>query len=213
MFTFAHPKPILFSEFYVPGLKVPIPMKNAFLRYLWLLLVLFAVSCGTQSSGTGEDSPTGAYKRLYAAVKAKDIEGIKKQITKKSIDFGKMAAERNKTPMEKMYENGFTATTFAGTLPTMRDERINGDMGALEVWNSKDSRWEDLPFIKEDGAWKLAVGDVFAGTYQSPGKGMDQLEKEAANAVSNTQIPSVDTNKIPITNSMPAAPRKDAKAK
>jgi len=95
----------------------------------------------------------------------------------------------------------------------MRDERVNGDWGAVEVWNSKDSRWEDLPFVREDGAWKLAVGEIFDQTFQSPGKGMDQIAKEAANAQSNTQIPSIDTNKIPIANSMPVAPKKDEKAK
>ena len=188
-------------------------MKQIFLCAALFAFIITTFSCGGQSAAGGGDTPTDAYKKLYAAVKSKDIEAIKKQLTKKSIDFGKMAAERNKTPIEKMYENGFTATTFSNTLPTMRDERINGDMGALEVWNSKDSRWEDLPFIREDGTWKLAVGDLFAGSYQSPGKGTDQLEKEAANAVSNTQIPSVDTNKIPITNSMPLEPKKDAKAK
>ena len=57
-------------------------------------------------------------------------------------------------------------------------------MGSVEVWNSKDSRWEDLPFIKEDGSWKLAVGELFAGTFkiEAVGRGRDFREKEAANA-------------------------------
>jgi len=177
--------------------------------------MLVTFSCGgagtvTAPTGGGGETPTDAYKKLYAAVKGKDVEAIKLQLTKKTIEFGKMAGEKNKNP--DIYINGFTATTFAESLPTMRDERVNGDMGALEVWNSRDSRWEDLPFIKEDGGWKLAVGDVFAGTYQSPGKGRDQLEKEAANAVANKeQIPSIPTtnvnvNKIPIAN-VPPVPK------
>jgi hypothetical protein len=105
-----------------------------------------------------------------------------------------MAAERQNSPIEKVYANGFTATTFAESLPEVRDERIAGDMGAVEVWNSKESRWEDLPFVKEEGVWKLAVGDMFAGTYQSPGRGRDSLEKEAANAMSNTVVPVVPAN-------------------
>ena len=188
-------------------------MKNTLHKYLWLILLLFAVACGNQPAGIADDTPTGAYKRLYAAVKAKDIEGIKKQLSKKSLDLGKMAGERYKKPEATWYENGMTGTTFSSTLPTMRDERVNGDWGAVEVWNSKDSRWEDLPFVREDGAWKLAVGEIFDQTFQSPGKGMDQIAKEAANAQSNTQIPSIDTNKIPIANSMPVAPKKDEKAK
>jgi hypothetical protein len=129
----------------------------------------------------GSSSPTEAYKNLFAAVKKKDIEAIKKQLTQKTIEFGAMAAQRNNTPLEKMYENGFTATTFAETMPEMRDERIKDNMGALEVWNAKSNLWEDLPFINENGGWRLAVGDLFANTWVSPGRGLDSLEKEAAN--------------------------------
>ena len=186
-------------------------MKYSLHKYLPFVLVIFAVACGNQAPGVADDTPTGAYKRLYAAVKAKDIEGIKKELSKKSLDLGKMAGERYKKPEATWYENGMTATTFSSTLPTMRNERVNGDWGALEVWNSKNSLWEDLAFVHEDGRWKLAAGEQFDGSYQSPGKGMAEIEREAANAQTNRQIPSVDTNKIPIANSMPAAPKKDAK--
>jgi hypothetical protein len=57
-------------------------------------------------------------------------------------------------------------------------------MGALEVWNSKESKWEDLPFIREESGWKLAVGDIFVGNWKSPGLGRDAKERAAANAVS-----------------------------
>lgn len=149
------------------------------------------------SVSDGGSTPTEAYQALYTAVKSKNTDAIKNSLTKKSIEFGVMAAQRNGTSLEKVYENGFTATTFSEKLPTMRDERVNGDMGALEVWNSKESKWEDLPFIKEDGVWKLAVGEMFAGTYTSPGKGRDAIEKEAANAAANSNIqsaPAVNSN-------------------
>lgn len=157
-------------------------------------LVLIA-GCGG-SKTTSEDTPTEAYKRLYAAVKSKDSEAIKQQVTKKTIELAEMSAQRFGKPVEQAYENGFTATTFSDTLPTMRDERVKDDMGAVEVWNAKDNKWEDLPFILEDGTWKLAMGDAFSGSYQSPGKGRDFREREAANAVSNSRviIPENNTN-------------------
>lgn len=140
-------------------------------------------------TGSGEDSPTGAYKRLYAAVKAKDVEGIKAAMSKKSIEFAKMAGGQQNKPLEKVLENGFTGTTFSDSLPQIRDERVNGDMGAVEVHNDKDNKWEDLPFVREDGAWKLAIGEMFAGTWKSPGKSQSEKEREAANAMSNNMIP------------------------
>lgn len=143
------------------------------------LLLTSALLLGAVSQALSSDTPTEAYKRLYAAVKSRDTEAIKQQMSKKSIDFGAMAARRNNTPLAKMYEHGFTATTLSDTLPTIRDERVKDDMGAVEVWNVRDEKWEDLPFVLEDGVWKLAVGDLFAGTFRSPGRGHDILEKEA----------------------------------
>src|SRR5690606_37907965 len=111
------------------------------------------------------------------------------------------ASQRNKVPIEKVYENGFTATTFAESLPEIRDERIKDDMAAIEVWNAKDNRWEDLALVNEDGGWKFAFGDQFAGSFKSPGKGRAQIELEAANAMGNNMMevkPAGNANMIPM---------------
>lgn len=189
-------------------------MQRIFLLVITLSIFALGFACGGQNTNTtGGDTPTEAYKRLYAAVKSKDIEAIKKHLTKKSIEFGAMAAARNNTPIEKVYENGFTATTFSDKLPEIRDERVKDNMGAVEVWNSKDSRWEDLPFVLEDGAFKLAVGEMFADTFKSPGRGRDSLEKEAANAVANNMVPAVNSNTAAVTNVVPIKPTADKNAK
>ena len=59
---------------------------------------------------------------------------------KSTIGFAEGVSQQQKKPVEQIFENGFTATTFAAALPQMRDERIKENMGALEVWNSKDKR-------------------------------------------------------------------------
>jgi len=153
-----------------------------------VIFVLAALACGD-----GPDSPIAAYRRLHAAVKAKDTEAIKKEMTKATIELGIVTSQRNNKPVEKAYENGMTATTFAAGLPDMRDERVRGEMGAVEVWNAADKVWEDLPFILQDGAWKLAIGDAFLGLYKSPGPGRDEREKEAANAA-RPQMPMPNSN-------------------
>jgi hypothetical protein len=176
---------------------------------LGLMAVGFACGGGTAPAGSSGDSPTEAYKRLYAAVKSKDTEAIKAQMTAKSHDFAKMASERNNTPIEKVFENGFTATTFAEKLPEIRDQRIKDQYGSVEVWNSKDSRWEDLPFINDNGTWKFAIGELFAGSFVSPGKGRDMLEKEAANAANGGPVAAAPTNTITVNTNgvVPIVPK------
>lgn len=176
---------------------------------LTLMAIGFACGGGTAPAGSSGDSPTEAYKRLYAAVKSKDTEAIKAQMTTKSHDFAKMAAERNNTPIEKVFENGFTATTFAEKLPEIRDQRIKDQYGSVEVWNSKDSRWEDLPFVNDNGTWKFAIGELFAGTFVSPGKGRDMLDKEAANAANGGPVAAAPTNTVTVNTNgvVPIVPK------
>ena len=160
-----------------------------------IVLSAMLMSCERQPStnvsvnGSGGDSPTDAYKKLYAGVKAKDPEAIKAVMTLGTLEFAKANAARTHQTLEQMVANGLTSTTFSPNLPQIRDERINGDSGAVEVFNSKDNRWEDLPFIREGDTWKLAIGEMWAGKFKSPGKSQSRLDAEAANAMSNNMIP------------------------
>lgn len=175
-------------------------MRRIFLLLSVISIFGLALACQKEKPAvTGHASPTEAYKALFAAVKAKDIEAIKNNISKKTVDLGKMSMDRFKKSEMEAYENGFTATTFAESLPSMRDERIKDNFGALEVWNTKDSKWEDIAFVFEDGGWKLGIGDAFSGTFQSPGHGRDFREKEAANAMAQGPAPQ-----MPGSNSMPS---------
>ncbi len=204
-------------------------MQRIILAILGLTVLAIGLNCGggTAASGSSGDSPTEAYKRLFAAVKSKDVESIKHEMTDKSLDFAKMASAKNNTPIEKVFENGFTASTFSPTLPEIRDQRIVEDMGAVEVWNSKESKWEDLPFMKENGAWKFAVGELFAGTFKPEvvGRGRSFREAEAANAagkgpvqgtvMSNTNVTANANVALPpvIKNPGPPLSNVDKKAK
>lgn len=156
-----------------------------------LAFAVFSFSCQSTATVNREQqakatTPREAYRLLYEAVKAKDTEGIKLLMSKNTMTFAGFAAQQQNQSLEKMFENGLTATTFADKLPESRDIRVNGNFGAVEVWNEKDNRWDDLPFVLEDGGWKLAVGDAFNGNYKSPGKGQAQLEMEANNPMNET---------------------------
>jgi hypothetical protein len=163
----------------------------------------------TSVSGEGGTTPTDAYIKLYTAVKSKQTDAVKALMSEKTVGFAQSVSQRQNQPIEKVFENGFTSTTFAESMPEIRDERIKDDMGSVEVYNERDSRWEDLPFKKENGSWKLAIGDLFGGTFQSPGKGRAQLESEASNSMGNNMVPITPSVKSNINSGKvinPAAP-------
>jgi hypothetical protein len=135
------------------------------LAFALAALVSIGAACGAKS----ESTPTLAYKALYEAVKKKDPEGIKKMLSKGTIEMMEGAAAMQKKPFNQVIENGITETTFAAKLPEMRNERIWGDVALLEVKNEKTGKWETLPFAKEDGQWKLAIDTYFKGTMSPQG--------------------------------------------
>lgn len=126
-------------------------------------------------------TPIEAYKRLFAAVKSGKTEDIKAAVSQRTQNLAEMLAKRQNEPIAKVYANGFTRTTMTDRLPEMRDERVKGGMGAVEVWNNTDQKWEDIPFIFENGSWKLAYGDLLEKVWESPGPGRAALEAQAAN--------------------------------
>lgn len=178
-------------------------MRKILTLALLLTAAAVAFSCSGGNTGTSGDSatiqnptdtPTEAYKRLFAAVKSKNTDAIRNEMSTKTKEFAKaVAARQNKSEVEVL-SNGFTASSFAPTLPEIRDERIKDNMGAIEVWNDTDKRWDELPYIREPEGWKLAIGDLFAGTFKSPGAGQSIKEQQAINATS----PNNGTRMAPI---------------
>ena len=181
------------------------------LAALFTLSVLIMACPGNQGANNGSNSsaPTSgasgevvdAYKKLFEAVKSKDTERIRQVMSKNSLELANFQSSRTNKPIEEVLKNGFTATTFAESMPEIRDERIKDNFGAVEVWNGQDKRWEDVPFIKEDGAWKLAIGDLFRGTYVKPGENQSTKEQIEANTKTNNLVPAnVPSNVNPTTN-------------
>lgn len=139
-------------------------------------------------------TPGEAFKMLFAAVKSQDPSKIKLMMSKGSIGLGEMASSQQKKPLEEVLKNGFTETTFVDNYPQMRDQRIKGNFGAIEVWNEQRKKWDDIPFILEDGSWKAAFGDAFGGKWESPGKGQAIIEQENANANNPNAVQMVKPN-------------------
>lgn len=171
-----------------------------------VLLLSFACQKQTQTpiaEGEKANSPTEAYQMLFAAVKAKDTEKIKQVMSKKTLSFAAEAGKVQSQSLEEVLANGLTKTTKTISLPQIRDERIKDNFASLEVYSQEKQEWEDLPFILEDGSWKLAIGDFVKNTFKSPGKGRAQIEKEAANLMvkPNTNSSNVNTNVVIMQNS------------
>jgi hypothetical protein len=46
--------------------------------------------------------------------------------------------------------------------PETRNEKIEGDKATLEIKDDKMDKWDTVPFVREDGQWKIAIFDQMA---------------------------------------------------
>ncbi len=117
------------------------------------LVMIFAVSaCSLLNSS----SPTKTFKAFFEASKKKDTVAMKKSLSKGSVDmFDKLAKEQKKSTDEIL--KGIDKEGKDEKIPETRNEKITGDTATLEVKNEKSDKWDSLPFVKEEGEWKIAL--------------------------------------------------------
>ena len=128
-----------------------------------VVCTLLAAAC----SKSGGSSPTAVAKAFYDASKAKDVQGMKNAMSKKSLEmmeaFAKMG---NKSLDESLKEpNEKQPQTFEA-----RNEKITGDTATLEL-KDEGGKWQTMPFVKEGGQWKLAFDQAFEKAMKESGPG------------------------------------------
>jgi hypothetical protein len=105
------------------------------------------------SSGTGSlATPTEAYKTGYTARQKKDIEGLKRVLSKDALQFLTDVGKDEK----KTLDDQLKALAERPQAPTAeaRNEKITGDRATLEYLNEKGA-WSVMHFAKEGNDWKI----------------------------------------------------------
>lgn len=201
------------------------------MRKITILLILVTIAvfglagCQTQTANSGNSAgltsnvgggaatPTEAYKQLYTAVQKKDLAKIKSLMSKDSLGFAEFAGGQSKKTPDEVLMNGFIDGNLSPTMPQIRDERIKDNFAALEV-QGPNGTWTDVGFIKEDGGWKIAIGDMFKGTYQKPAPSKAQQEDMATNPMYNSNVTNTNASNPTTATNPPAAnvaPKTDEK--
>jgi Domain of unknown function (DUF4878) len=127
------------------------------------VLVLAVSAC----SLLGGSSPTATFKKFFEASKKKDVAGIRKTLSKGSLEmFDKVAKEQGKTTDDMLKDVDKDSKSEA--MPETRNEKIDGNTATLEVKNEKTGKWDSLPFVKEDGEWKIAFDKFIENMLKDP---------------------------------------------
>lgn len=116
-----------------------------------LALCVFAAGCSLLMP----DSPTKTFKTFVEASQKKDIEGIKKSLSSGTLKMMETAAKMENATLDEKLKSDDSNTSYK-EMPEMRNEKITGDAATLEVKNRTTGEWDTIPFVKEDGKWKIA---------------------------------------------------------
>jgi Tfp pilus assembly major pilin PilA len=113
----------------------------------------FVLACGLWGG-----SPTASFKAYFEAARKKDIAGMKKYMSKGTLDMTeKNAKTQGKSLDEALQNQSDISAKSSETNPETRNEKITGDTATLEIKTENNGEWITMPFVKEDGTWKIAL--------------------------------------------------------
>ena len=116
---------------------------------------LAANEAKTDSTSTGSmATPTDAYKFAYDCRKRKDVECLKKVMTKDIIEFFTLIGKDDKKSADDMIKE-LIEVPQAPTCES-RKEKIDGDFATIEYLNEK-GEWKTMDFEKVGSDWKMGA--------------------------------------------------------
>ena len=123
--------------------------------FFWSKILLFALIL-TVMSCSGDKKPATpleTFKTYTKAIKAKDTNTMKLLLSNATVKMHEKEAKSQGVNIDDIVKR---ETLFAENQKELffRDEKIDGEKATLEVKNSYGA-WEKVPFVLEDGVWKI----------------------------------------------------------
>ena len=120
------------------------------LKLIILAIILFSLSCGGNMRPA---TPLDTLKAYTFAIKKKDTTTMKLLLSDASMKMAEQQAREQNVTVDDIVKN---ETLFTETQKELqfRNEKIEGDRATIEVKNSFES-WDVVPFVREEGVWKL----------------------------------------------------------
>lgn len=122
-------------------------------------------------------SPMETMKTLNAATKAKDVAAMKQLVSKGTLlEMEKSAQLQNMTVDEMLLVDD--GESFE-EVPEMRSEKITGERATVEIKNTLSGEWTTLPFVKEDGVWRVAMDEYLLDMQKKATEDMNKPATES----------------------------------
>lgn len=101
-------------------------------------------------------TPSEANESLFNAIKARDKASVKQLLSKDSMGIIEAAAKEKKMTVDELLDKEFFVNVTLPARLEQRNEKIDGDKATVEMLTDKNE-WDTSNFVKENGAWKVAL--------------------------------------------------------
>jgi uncharacterized membrane protein len=133
-------------------------MERRQIRAVLMICVSLLMAGATACSRGAGSSPTATMKAFFEATRKKDAEGFKKTLSKGSLDTIEVSARAQNKTLDELLQSGIKTldANRGNATPLMRNEKIDGETATLEVQDGENGEWRSIPFVRENGEWKIA---------------------------------------------------------
>jgi hypothetical protein len=118
-------------------------------------------------------TPLETFQTYAKALKKKDYTSAKLLLSDATIQMHEKEAKASGTTVDDIIKRETLIGDAEKITIKYRNEKIDGDKATLEVQNAFGT-WETLPFVREDGVWKIDK----AGFAQNIIKDIDDQQKD-----------------------------------
>lgn len=118
-------------------------------RFLIFALAISIAACTPQRPAT----PKETFVTYIKALKAKDYTTMKLLLSDATIKMHEKEAKAQGVTVDDIVKRE-TLLSEKQTNVEYRNEKVDGDKASIQVKNSYGS-WETVPFVREDGVWKI----------------------------------------------------------
>ncbi len=120
---------------------------------IWSRILIFSLISLAACAAGEPSSPLQTFKTYTKAIKAKDTTTMKLLLSNATIKMHEKEAKAQGVNVDDIVKR---ETLFGENQKSVeyRNEKIDGEKATLQVKNSYGS-WETVPFVREDGVWKI----------------------------------------------------------
>ena len=144
-----------------------------YFKFIILIAAIFFLACGGESKPS---TPLETLKAYTTAIKKKDTTTMKLLLSKDSIKMAEQEAKAQNVTLDEVVKR---ETLFNESQSTVefRNEKIDGDKATIEMKDSFSS-WNTVPFVREEGSWKIdkqGVANQMMQDFEQNNKRLDDI--------------------------------------